>query len=74
MKRINSISSNPSILGGTPVVAGTRIPLARIFYLLSQGYTTKNIQKEYPQLSIKTIKEVIAIVAREAEKGNFLDH
>ena len=74
MKRINSISSNPTILGGTPVVAGTRIPLARILYLLSQGYNIKDIQREYPQLSIKKIKEVVAMVAREAEKGNFLNH
>ena len=74
MKRINSVSSNPNILGGTPVVAGTRIPLSRIFHLLSQGYTIKDIQKEYPQLSIKTIKEVIAIIAKQAEKRDFINH
>jgi len=72
-KATNDIISNPNILGGTPVVSGTRIPISRIFYLLGLGYTVSGIQKEYPQLSIKQIKEVIAAIAKKAEEGAFLN-
>lgn len=72
MRNTLSISSNPNILHGTPVITGTRIPVARILYLLSQGYTIDEIHKDYPQLSTKTIKEVIAALAKKAEEGVFL--
>ena len=72
MKIPNHISSNPNILGGMPVIKGTRIPIARILYLISHGYTTADIQKDYPQLSRQTISGVIATIAQKAEKGEFL--
>ena len=72
MKTPNYISSNPNILGGMPVIKGTRIPISRILYLLSQGYTVSDIKKDYPQLSRQTISRVIATIAQKAEKGEFL--
>ena len=72
MKTSNYISSNPNILGGMPVVKGTRIPISRILYLLSQGYTVSDIKKSYPQLSQQVINGVIATIAQKAEKGEFL--
>lgn len=56
-----------------PVIKGTRIPIARILYLLSQGYTVSEIKKEYPQLSVKQINQIIATVAQQAEKKQFLN-
>jgi uncharacterized protein (DUF433 family) len=53
------ITSTPGIMSGDPVIAGTRIPISRIIYLLSQGYTVKALHKDYPWVSIKTFKEVI---------------
>ena len=53
------IVSNPHILGGTPVISGTRIPASRILYLFRDGYTVENIHSDYPQLSIETINCVI---------------
>jgi len=72
-KATNDIISNPNILGGSPVIYGTRIPVSRILYLLSLGNTVSGIQKEYPQLSLKQIKEVIAAIAKKAEEGVFLN-
>ena len=46
-------------MSGDPVIAGTRIPLSRIIYLLSQGYTVKTLHKDYPWVSMKTFKGVI---------------
>lgn len=46
------IQTNPKILGGQPVIKGTRIPIARIVALHIQGYKVKDFKKEYPYLKI----------------------
>lgn len=53
------IVSNPNILGGVPIIAGTRIPAKRILYLFRDGYTMEAIHEEYPQLSVELIDKVI---------------
>lgn len=73
MKTTNDIISNPNILGGMPVVSGTRIPISRILYLLGLGYTVSDIKKEYPQLSAQKIRQIIATIAKKAEEGAFLN-
>jgi uncharacterized protein (DUF433 family) len=53
------ITTNSAILGGAPVIAGTRIPASRILYLFKDGYTVEAIHEDYPQLSITLINNVI---------------
>ena len=57
MKRY--IVSNPDILGGKPVIMGTRIPVDQILFLLKSGFTVEAINEEYPQLNVKTISGAI---------------
>ncbi len=49
------IDKNPDILGGTPVISGTRIPASLLKHLLDIGYPDKVISIEYPSLSTKKI-------------------
>ena len=51
---------DPQILGGTPVIAGTRIPIERVKELVRQGYTPATLKKEYPQVEMKKIQEIIS--------------
>ena len=44
------IEKNPKILGGQPVIKGTRIPVTRIVALHIQGYKIKDFKKNYPFL------------------------
>lgn len=53
------IISDPDILGGKPVITGTRIPVAQILLLLKNGFTVEAIREEYPQLDIKTISRAV---------------
>lgn len=53
------IVSDPHILGGTPVIAGTRIPVGQIILLLKEGFTIEAIQQEYPQVETKTLAKVV---------------
>ena len=45
------VEVNPRILGGKPVIEGTRIPVCLIVELLSAGYDFKRIIEAYPSLS-----------------------
>lgn len=54
------IQTNPKILGGQPVIKGTRIPVARVVALYIQGYKIRDFKKDYPYLNIskKNIKDI----------------
>lgn len=54
------IQKNPKVLGGQPVIKGTRIPVARIVALHIQGYTVKDFKKDYPYLDLskKDLQEI----------------
>lgn len=58
------IEVNPKILGGKPVVKGTRIPVYLILELLSAGYDFKRILKAYPCLTEEDIKAAVDYAAQ----------
>ena len=57
------INSDSEILGGMPVIAGTRIPVSRIIQLLKEGYTVETIHEDYPQVKTQILESVIDEVA-----------
>ena len=58
------------ILGGKPVIKGTRIAVDFILELLAQGWTTEQILKNYPQIKRDDIIAVLEYSARALKKGN----
>jgi uncharacterized protein (DUF433 family) len=61
------VEVNPKILGGKPVIKGTRIPVYLILELLSAGYDFKRIIKAYPSLTQADIKAAIDYAAKIME-------
>lgn len=59
------ITSTPDIMGGNPVIAGTRVPVDVILYRLSEGYTLKDIHTMYRHVSIDTLKKVIREIVQK---------
>ncbi|NVM30148.1 MAG: DUF433 domain-containing protein [Candidatus Helarchaeota archaeon] len=55
------IEVNPEILGGKPVIKGTRIPVNLIFELISLNYSIDQIIEEYPTLSREIILNILEI-------------
>lgn len=47
----NIVTSDPEILGGTPVFTGTRVPVAVLFENLADGLTLDEILDSYPTLT-----------------------
>ncbi len=57
------VVSDPEILGGTPVFAGTRIPVRVLFENLADGVSLEEILDAYPTLKREQAIEVL----READ-------
>lgn len=50
------IVSDPQIMDGLPVFAGTRIPIYIILDYLAEGLSAEDILKDYPSLNIDKIR------------------
>jgi uncharacterized protein (DUF433 family) len=57
------IVSNPNILDGEPVIAGTRIPVVELLLLLKEGRTLSDVQRMYPHVVLTTFERVLEEVA-----------
>jgi uncharacterized protein (DUF433 family) len=53
------IESNREILGGKPVMKGTRIPIDLILEMVQSGYSVDEIVSEYPRLNRDDVLEVL---------------
>ncbi len=60
----NYVISNPKIMMGKPIIAGTRITVELILEKLSAGESIEQIIQEHPQLSAETIKAALAFAAQ----------
>lgn len=58
------ITIDKDILGGTPVIAGTRIPIERIYQLIRQGYSVEMLENEYSWVDKKKINYTIAYLIK----------
>ena len=64
------IETNPKVLGGQPVIKGTRIPIARIVALFIQGYKVADFKKDYPYLSLskKNLHDIFSYYEHQLAK------
>ncbi|MDZ7359610.1 MAG: DUF433 domain-containing protein [candidate division KSB1 bacterium] len=62
------IIRDPKILGGKPVIAGTRIPVRLILDHLAEGYMPEEIIFEYPTLTRADIQAAMRFASRAVEK------
>lgn len=58
-KLLERIVCDPGILGGKPVIKGTRISVALILNLLAHGMTPDDIVHEYPHLTAEDIQAAL---------------
>ena len=61
------ITCMPGILGGKPVVRGTRLSVALVLNLLSHGMSAEEILEEYPKLRREDILACLEYAARTME-------
>ena len=58
------IVSDPKIMMGKPVIAGTRITVEIILEKLSAGETVKSILETHPRLTREAIRAALAFAAQ----------
>lgn len=57
------IEKDKKVMGGQPVIKGTRIPVARVMALIGMGYTLTKLKKELPDLDSLTKKDLATILS-----------
>lgn len=62
------IVGDAEVLGGKPVVKGTRVSVELVLELSGRGYTARDIVEQYDQI---TIDDVLACIAYAAEVVGF---
>ncbi|MXZ01406.1 DUF433 domain-containing protein [Candidatus Poribacteria bacterium] len=67
------IVANPRILGGKPIVEGTRLSVEHILGLLVSGMSHEEIIADYPELSEESIRAVLAYAARALRNEIVID-
>lgn len=66
------IVSNPKVLGGKPVIRGTRISVSFILQCLASGMTVDDILRGYPHLTREGVLAAIDYAARVMENERVL--
>ncbi|MBU2635348.1 DUF433 domain-containing protein [Patescibacteria group bacterium] len=69
---MNRITYDPKILGGKPIIKGTRISVEFILELLASGMVPDEIVKEYPRLAKKDILAVLDFAARTIKREELI--
>jgi uncharacterized protein (DUF433 family) len=64
------IISDPKILGGKPVIAGTRISVELIMNFLAAGMSTDDILAEYKELTKTEVLAAISYAAKLVSQTN----
>ncbi len=62
------IVRDPQIVGGEPVLKGTRVTLRSVLASLAEGATTAEILADFPTLSEDDVRAAIAFAATSAQE------
>jgi len=63
------IITDPQILGGTPILKGTRVPVSTLFDYLLAGDTIKDFLDDFPTVSFNQIKHALQHAEISLEKN-----
>jgi len=64
---------NPQILGGKPIIKGTRISVEFVLTLLASGMSEEEIIRDYPHLKKEDIKACLEYAARALKNEIVVD-
>ena len=62
--------TDPNILNGKPIIAGTRISVELIMNFLASGMSVEDILLEYKELKRKEVLEAITYAAKLVSRSN----
>ena len=62
------ITRNPQILGGKPIVRGTRVPVDLIVDFIVNGATPEEFVEDYPDLTIEDVEAALRFAEQELSR------
>lgn len=70
---IERITANPRILGGKPIIQGTRISVEFILDLLASDVSDEEILEDYPHLTKEDIQACLRYAARSCKNEIYVE-
>jgi len=70
---IERITANPNILGGKPIIRGTRISVEFILDLLASHVSEEEILEDYPHLTKEDIYACLRYAARSCKNEIYVE-
>jgi len=67
------IISDPCILNGKPVIAGTRISVEFVMELIASGSTIDEIAAQYPHVPVEGIRQAVLYAAKTTRNEIFIN-
>lgn len=69
---LQRIATNPRVMGGKPVIKGTRLTVDYILNLLAHGATVEEIETEYDGLTLDDIRACLLFATKSLESTAFM--
>ncbi|MGH3873642.1 MAG: DUF433 domain-containing protein [Pseudonocardiaceae bacterium] len=63
------IVADHRVMAGVPCIRGTRVPVATLIGLVSEGLTTGEILVDYPQLTVDDVREALQFAAAAVDQA-----
>ena len=63
MKNHERIEMDPQVMGGKPVIRGTRVPVETVLRKLGAGMTPEAIVADHPRITVEDIRAAQAFAA-----------
>lgn len=73
-RQIPPITINPERLGGTPTIAGTRLPVVTLLDYLNDEQAISKFRTDFPGVTDKQIQAVIQRIRESLEEGWLAEH
>ncbi len=70
---MSQIVVNPEILGGKPIIEGTRLSVEHVLGLLASGMSHTEIFEAYPELNEENLQLVLAYASRALRDEVIID-
>ena len=66
------IETKPGVLGGKPVIKGTRIAVGLVLEQLAAGWTVDEVIESYPHITREDIRAIFALACELVTEERFI--
>ncbi|MEM6395675.1 MAG: DUF433 domain-containing protein [Bacteroidota bacterium] len=73
MEKFPLLDRDPEILGGKPIIKGTRISISIILEWMATGADAKSIHHRYPQVSEEAVGQALKYASEEMASTKMID-